>query len=364
MAGLNELVTNKETTTSTMPAWYESAQQQATTSALGAASPNVQDTAAQTAIQAFAPGASPFAAGQTALQSIASGAANPWMVSDTGEVTPDVSTPMGGLFQAQQDYFKQIMPDIAAQQDASAISGGGFGSKMNLAGVARETGKAYSDLAQKQMQSALQNQQAGVAAGAGLGGLGNQMVQAALNTGTYQQNAPYASALNLANVLSKMPQEATREKSVELGGLNQIMGLLAATEGGLGSLTGTSRIDPKTGQKISTPGLIEQIKALYGQVTGGSQPSLGGFEQILAPEGEDYGGWDYFYDPGTGSSVTISPTGDYYQDGQLIWSNYNYDPTETSSGLDTSGSDTSWLDDFDYLNDDGGFSDSGDYYDF
>jgi hypothetical protein len=350
MAGLNDLVTNKETTTSTMPAWYESAQQAATNQALAAQSPGVPDTAAQAAIGAFGAN-NPFASGQSTLQAIGSGAANPWLVSDTGEVSPDVSTPMGGLFQAQRDYFNQIMPDIAAQEDAGAIAGGGFGSKMNLAGVAREYGKAYSDLAQKQMQSALQNQQTGVAAGTGLGNIGNQLVQSALNTGTYQQNAPYASATNLATILSKMPQQATQQKSVELGGLNQIMGLLAATEGGLGSLTGSTRIDPKTGQKISTPGIIEQIKALYGQVSGGAAPDMSPYQQITPEEGTDYGGWEYYYDPNSGGTVTISPTGDYYQDGNLIWSNYNYDPTQESSGMDTSGGDTSWLDQFDNLDD-------------
>ena len=347
MAGLNDLVTNKETTTSTMPAWYESAQQAATNQALTAASPAVQDTAAQSAINTFGTG-SPFTSAQSTLQSIGSGAANPWMISETGEVSPDVSTPMGGLFQAQRDYFNQIMPDIAAEQDAGAIAGGGFGSKMNLAGVAREYGKAYSDLAQKQMQSALQNQQTGVAAGTGLGNVANQAVQSALNTGTYQQNAPFASAANLSKILANMPQQATQQKSVELGGLNQIMGLLSATQGGLSSLTGSSRIDPKTGQKIVTPGIIEQIKALYGQVAG-NPVDMSPYQQITPEEGTDYGGWEYFYDPNSGGTVTISPTGDYYQDGNLIWSNDNYDPTQESSGMDTSGSDTSWLDQYDNL---------------
>ena len=353
MAGLNDLVTNKETTTSTMPSWYESAQQAATNQALAAQSPAVPNTVAQSAINAFGSG-SPFTAGQNTLQAIGSGAANPWLVSETGEVSPDVSTPMGGLFQAQRDYFNQIMPDIAAQEDASAIAGGGFGSKMNLAGVAREYGKAYSDLAQKQMQSALQNQQTGVAAGTGLGNIGNQLVQSALNTGTYQQNAPYASATNLASILAKMPQQATQQKSVELGGLNQIMGLLSATQGGLGALTGSTRIDPKTGQKVVSPGLIEQIKALYGKVSGGSQPDVSEYTQFenTAMPGEEGYGWNYYSDPNSGQGVAISPTGDYYLNGELVWSNYNYDPTQESSGLDTSGSDTSWLDQYDNLDQD------------
>ena len=125
MAGLNDLVTNKETSSTSMPGWYSSAQQNLVNQATGVNAPALADTAAQSAVSAFGTG-SPFTAGQNILQTIGSGAANPWLVSTdaTGAqtVSPDVSTPLGGLFAAQSDYLKQILPDIQAEETAKAIS--------------------------------------------------------------------------------------------------------------------------------------------------------------------------------------------------------------------------------------------------
>ena len=333
MSVLDDLTQNKEVSSTTLPSWYQSAQQNAVSSAANVQAPGIQDTAAQSAINAFGAN-NPFAAGQSTLQAIGTGAANPWLVSDTGQVSPDVSTPMGGLFQAQRDYFNQIMPDIAAQEDAGAIAGGGFGSKMNLAGVAREYGKAYSDLAQKQMQSALQNQQTGVAAGTGLGNVGNQMIQSALNTGTYQQNAPYASATNLANVLKSVTPDKTSTKELQLGGLNQIMGLLAATQGSWDMLGGGYLRDSKgnvvkgaDGKPVMSGGLIDRAVNAIGNLVGSS----GG----LPTTDGAYGSGQYY------DNVYISPSGEYVDTntGEVIWTpppsneydniirdDYEYDP--------------------------------------
>jgi hypothetical protein len=315
MAGLNDLVTNKEIQTTSLPSWYSSAQQNLVNQATGVNAPALADTAAQSAVSAFGAG-SPFTAGQNILQSIGSGAANPWMVTTdaTGAqtVSPNVATPLGGLFAAQRDYLGQIMPDIEAAETAGSIAGGDFGSRMNLSGVQRERAKAFADLAQKQMQSALQAQQYGVAAGAGLSDIGQELVQSAINTGTFQQNAPYASATNLANILGKVTPEKDMTKSVQLGGLNQIMGLLSATQGGLGSLMGTTRM--VDGKPVRIPGLIEQIKSLY-RGNAGEAPSLTDLITNPAEEGQPGYGWQYYSD-----GTVIDPAGNYYRDGQLIWS--------------------------------------------
>lgn len=269
MAGLNDLVTNKELQTTSLPGWYSTAQQNLVNQTTGVNAPAIGDTAAQSAVSAFGTG-SPFTSGQNILQTIGSGAANPWLVTTdaTGAqtVSPNVATPLGGLFAAQRDYLGQIMPDIDVAATAPAIASGGFGSRMNLSGIAREREKAYSDLAQKQMQAALQAQQTGVAAGAGLGNIGQGLVKSALETGTYQQNAPYAGAVNVANILSKVSPEKNIEKSVKLGGLNQILGLMTGVSGGMGALTGDYLRDARgnilkdpSGNPIKRPGLLEQL---------------------------------------------------------------------------------------------------------
>ena len=139
MAGLNDLVTDVKTEATTLPNWYNQAQQQAVGKAITAEAPAIGQTAAQSAISAFGAG-SPFAAGQDILQNIGSGAANPWLVSTdaTGAQTvkPNVNTALGGLYKSQQDYLNQIMPDIDAATTAGSIAGGDFGSRMNLSGIA------------------------------------------------------------------------------------------------------------------------------------------------------------------------------------------------------------------------------------
>lgn len=364
MAGLNDLVTDVKTEATTLPSWYSTAQQNVVNQALGAQSPTVGQTVAQGGINMLQGAQNPYIQGQNVLSSIGSGAANPWLVSDTGEVTPNVNTAMGGLFGAQQDYFKKIMPDIEAGATAPFIGSGGFGGAMNRAAVTRETGKAYSDLVQKQMQAALQNQQTGVAAGTGLGNVGQQAIQSAINMGTYQQNAPYASALNQANILSKMGQQpSTITKTDKLGALNQVMGLLAAGQGMKTSLLGGYVLDPKTGQPkldaagnpIRTGGLLGQfgikggLSGLYpGVNVSGSGTQAPGWETNAAGGTYDpeSGQW-YYQDPSTGETIGMDASGNYYNSsGEMIyspgWDSSNWDTG--SSGLDTSGGDTSFMD--------------------
>ena len=342
MAGLSDYLTNTETVSTQLPNWFSTAQESAVNQALNATSPAIQNTAAQSAVNAFGE-SSPFAQAQSTLQSIGSGAANPWLVSETGQVSPNVATPMGGLFQAQQDYFRQIMPDIAAQQDAAAIAGGGFGSKMNQAGVAREIGKAYSDLAQKQQQSALQAQQTGVAAGSALGNVGNQLVQSAINTGTYQQNAPYASALNLQNILQKSKLPEDRVTTKDLGLLNQIAGLGTMFTGGLNALQDRTVLDSQ-GRPVNIPGVLSQlgIKGGLSGLVSKAGDALSGIFKPSTPTTDyrEYEGYK-FYDTEDGLGIMIDPSGNYYQGSELIWSpsweNYAASGGDDGGFEDTSG---------------------------
>lgn len=361
MAGLTDLdskyLTDTSTVSTTLPDWFNNAQQQAVTGAQSALSqaPQLANTAAQSAIDVFGSN-SPYAAATSTLQSIGSGAANPWMVSDTGEVSPNKSTALGGLFAAQNDYFNKIMPDIAAGEDASAIAGGGFGSKMNQAGVAREIGKAYSDLAQKQQQAALQNQATGVSAEVGLGNVLNQQVQGALNTGTFQQNAPFAGALNLQNILQKSQLPKDEVSTQDYGLLKEI--------GGLQSLLKTAGIelgDTVNAQGQTVPGLLSKL-GLKGGLGGlinkgvdwltGAPDYTGNRIDNTAQVGEPGYGWKY-YDSG----IAIDPDGNYYENGELIWSP-GWNNGDDSYQFPNDDSDYSYDPGY---SDDGGFS--GDGYD-
>lgn len=349
MAGLNDLITDKKIEATALPNWYDQAQQQTVAKAITAASPDVGQTVAPSAINAFGSG-SPFSAGQDILQNIGSGAANPWLVTTNaaGEqvVSPNVNTAMGGLYKSQQDYLDQIMSDIDVAPTAGAIAGGDFGSRMNLSGIAKARGNAAADLFQKQMQSALQNQQTGVSAGAGLGNIGNQMVQSALNTAQYQQNAPFATPVNMANIISKLQVPTTKTTSDKLGGLNQVLGLLNLTQGGLGSLLGGTKT--VGGKQVTTPGLISQIQGLYGKMTGAEKPGTSGTTEIFNPSkpGDESYGWKYYSD-----GTVIDPSGQYYDSsGSMVWSPYWDESVYDGggSGLDLGGGDTSWIDNTDW----------------
>jgi hypothetical protein len=336
MAGLNDLVTNRETSSTSLPSWYSTAQQSLVNQATGVNAPALADTAAQSAVSAFGAG-SPFTAGQNILQSIGSGAANPWLVSTdaTGAqtVTPNVATPLGGLFAAQKDYLSQILPDIEAAETAGSIAGGDFGSRMNLSGIARERGKAFSDLAQKQMQAALQAQQYGVSAGAGLSDIGQEVVKSALETGKFQQNAPYAGAVNLANILGGVKTGQDITKSVQLGGLNQIMGLLAGLQGGMGSLTGDYLRDAKgnvlkdpSGNPIKSRGLLEQLNIKGGLTAFTDYINKSKLPPVTHTSPDSGAVFDSesgltFVTGADGNQYSIDVSGNYYDaGGNLIWS--------------------------------------------
>lgn len=235
MAGLSDYLTDQQITTEAMPSWFSTAQQKLVTD-VGKAVPVQQAATTAPAAQAAFGAAGPFATGQNILETVGSGAANPWIVSTdaTGKqtVAPNMATPLGGLFGAQQQYLNQILPDIEAAETAKYIGGGGFGSRMNLSAAERARAAAASDLFQKQMSSALQAQQTAAQAGSGLGQLGAQQAQEAIDTATFLQSYPYADLVNMANIYKTIApsagkstvQKAQMSLPSQLGALSTIFG--------------------------------------------------------------------------------------------------------------------------------------------
>ena len=348
MAGLSNMLTNKEISTESLPSWFTTAQEDAIDKITDVVAPKVADTSAQSAINAFKAGTNPFASAQSTLESIGSGAANPWLASGA----PNTSTALGGLFAAQTAQAKQFMPEIDTAQTAKNIAGGDFGSAMNLGGVSRARSNFLTDLYQRQMQSALQNQQTGVAAGSALGNVGNQLVQSALNTGTFEQNAPYAGALNLASVVGKLQAPKTTTKSTDLGFLNQIGALGSLITGGVNALNDQYVQDPKTGAVSKKQGLLSQLgvkgglTGLYDKYIKGQGGTPTG--STTAPDTADAGA----YNPDTGmtdyigadgNQVSIDASGNYYDErGELIWSpSWNEESTYNYEGVGDDAYDSS-----------------------
>ena len=239
MAGLNNFLSDTQQTSTTMPAWYDQAQQNIVQQGgqAMANAPSLSQTTGQNAINTLQGPENPFTQAQGTLNQISSGAANPWIVDQsTGAVTPNTGTAMGGLFAAQQQQLNQLMPDYSAPMQAGAIGSGNFGSLRGQTAVQKGRGDAFAKLNAQQLQAALTNQQTGVSAATGLGNVGQQGINANMNVGQTQMNAPFNNLANYSNLISSMPVPTTTQSQVQYSPLGQIQAVGNAAQGGLNSL--------------------------------------------------------------------------------------------------------------------------------
>lgn len=268
MAGLNDIITNKAMQQTTLPSWFDTAQQNVVNQAQSAfqAAPAPQQTVAQNAINQLAQPNNPFQQAAGTAQNIASGAANPWIIDQaTGTVTPDISTALGGLFQAQNQQLEQLMPNVTAPVQGANIASGQFGSLRGQTAVNKAMADAQAQLASQQMQAALQNQATGVNAASAAGNLTQQDIKNLLEVGQYQQAAPFMNVSNLGKVLGGIQAPTTVYNQTQLSPLNQIGGLLTL----LGGQSGTGGVLGQIGVKDGLQGLFKSIGGLFSGGSGG-----------------------------------------------------------------------------------------------
>ena len=241
MAGLSNLIADTTTSSTTNPDWLTTAQADTAGRAVNAANnvPGLSGTTGQLSVNNLNNANNAFSQGQTSLNTIASGAANPWL--DSG--APDTSTPMGGLFAAQQNYFNQLLPNVTAPTTAQSIGQGNFGSLRALTANNKAIGDAYNQLVTQQNQAALQNQATGVQAGAGLSNLGQQQNAAQLNTAQFQQSAPLAAATGESAILGNLKNTpSTVTGKTNLSPLSQVNSVASLAGSILGSPGGASAL--------------------------------------------------------------------------------------------------------------------------
>lgn len=240
MAGLNNIISNTAQQQTTLPSWFDTAQQNVVSSAGQAfgAAPAPQQTVAQNAVNQLQGPNNAFNQASGTLQSIATGAANPFITdATTGQVRPDTGTALGGLFQAQNQQLQQLMPNITAPVEGGNIASGQFGSLRGQTAVNKAMGDAQAQLAAQQMQAALTNQATGVNAAQGVGNLTQQEINNLLSVGQYQQASPFTNVSNYGKVLGGIQAPTTVSNQTQLSPLNQVGGLIAAL-GGTGGGTG------------------------------------------------------------------------------------------------------------------------------
>jgi len=260
MAGLSDFITNTAQQTTSMPAWYDTAQQNVVSQAATAAgnAPTLQNTVAGQAINNLGGANNPFLQAQGTLGQIASGAANPFITNAaTGQVTPNTSTAMGGLFQAQNQQLQQLMPQYTSPVTGASVGSGNFGSLRGETAYNKAMADAQANLFAQQMQAALQNQQTGVQASTGLGNVGAQGTQAMTTLGQAQQSDPFVAAANYGKILGGIQSPITTENRTQLSPLNTIGSLVGAGTGVMDSLFGKSS---GAGGLFSDSGVIDFLK--------------------------------------------------------------------------------------------------------
>ena len=240
MSGLTDLVTQSSDKTTTLPSWYTSAQQDAVNKATSGvnAMPSIGNTVAGTAINTLSGPNNPFTQGQSTLNTIATGAANPWLTDASGNVTPNTNTAMGGLFAAQNQQLQTLLPQYEAPATAGSVASGNFGSLRGQTAADTAVTNAQANLFTNQMQEALQNQQTGVNASTGLGNVGSQGVTSESTLGSLQQADPTRQAAALSSILGNIKVPASENQTNTSSPLDKVNQLIAAYKGLPTQITG------------------------------------------------------------------------------------------------------------------------------
>ena len=323
-SGLNNLLESTNKIQTTLPTWMDTAQQNVINQAGTAsnAAPAFANTTAQGSVNTLQGANNPFNQAQGSLNSIASGAANPWITDpNTGAVSPNTNTAMGGLFAAQTNQLNQLMPTMTAPTEAGAIGSGNFGSLRGQTAVDTARTNALANLQAEQMQAALTNQNTGATAAAGLGNVGTQGITAGLTTGAAQMNAPYQNATNYANLVNSVNAPGTVSTQNQESPL-QMLSVLGGAPSATGSLLNSLGIGT---------GSNSVLNSLGSGISGGLN-SLFGNTPSSIPAGLTYNASTKQYTDGGGNFYTQNSSG------QLVDSSGNPAPSQyqTTANIPTS----------------------------
>jgi hypothetical protein len=278
MAGLSDLITNTAQQTTTLPSWFDTAQQNVVNQATNVLNqaPAPQNTVAQNAVNQLQGPDNAFSQASGTLQNIATGAANPFMTDPTtGQVSPNTSTALGGLFAAQNQQLNQMMPYVQAPVEGANIASGNFGGMRGQQAVNAAKANAMANMNAAQYQAALQNQATGVNAAQGVGNLEQQEINNLLNVGQYQQASPFANVSNYGKILGGIQAPTTVNNRTQLSPLNQAGSILGVLQGP----TGSGGLLNAIGVKGGLSGLLKDVgTGIYDAFNGSfdySGPSYG-----------------------------------------------------------------------------------------
>lgn len=235
-----------QSTSTTLPTWFTDAQKQIgsdAATAYGATTAPAQTVGADLAKSLSGP-SNPFTTSMGTLQQIASGAANPWLPSGA----PDTSTTLGGLFNAQNEQLNQVLPGITAQEGATGIGSGNFGSLRGQTAINTARAGALANLNTAQNQEALNALTQGIQAGQGVGNVGAQYGTTGLNTANWQQLGALPELAKYSDIVNQMGPTTNKNVTAitspsQYQMATNTLGALNTISGGLDKILGSGGVN-------------------------------------------------------------------------------------------------------------------------
>lgn len=304
------LTSTSETTSTTLPDWYTNAQSGIAASALsgysGALNPANQ-TVGNQLISDFSGATNPFNTATSNLTTIQSGLMNPFLPQDQGGGF-NMNSPLGALFSAQNAKLDQVLPQITAKEGAVGLGGGNFGSLRGQTATGAARAGALTTLAEGQRKTALDAFGQATQAAQAQGNVASQQATSLLPLAKYEQTGGLDALQKYADVMGSMaktlPTTSTLTKSGSKIENLQKLGAFA-TQSGLaidkvmGGNTGIGWVDALA-KKLANPTDVSYATEVA-NTAGVDDPGYG---------------WKYYND-----GTAIDPSGNYYFQGDLIYSN-------------------------------------------
>lgn len=198
------------TTTTTLPSWFTTAQQNIATQApttYGAVTDPSKTVASGVINTLNSPTANPFTTAISGLQASQTANANPFLATGA----PDTSTPLGALFAAQNAKLDQILPELSSQVGAGGIASGNMGSLRGQTAINQARAGALTTLAEQQNKAALEAAQQSIQAGQALGNIGSQYGTTGVNLANLEMMGGLPALAKYSDIINAMGPTTNKE---------------------------------------------------------------------------------------------------------------------------------------------------------
>jgi hypothetical protein len=307
---LSSATSTSEKTETTLPSWYSTAQSGIVDLAKSGYSGALNDTNLTVGNQlfdTFGKSGNPFDTATSNLSTIQTNLMNPFLPQAQGGGF-NMNSPLGALYAAQNAKLDQILPQVTAKEGAVGLGGGNFGSLRGQTATGTARAGALTTLAEQQNKAALDAYGQATQAAQAQGNVASQQATSLLPVAKYEQTRGLDALQKYADVIGSASKALDTTTTTTKAGskLENIQKLGAfALQSGLaldkvmGGTTGIGWVD-NLAKKLSDPTNVSYTTEIA-NTAGVNDPGYG---------------WKYYSD-----GTTIDPSGNYYYQGDLIYSN-------------------------------------------